>query len=104
MKVSDIIRQVISQVDNLDSEQLAQARDQEYKERADDNVARFKQVKDLLPTTQDKMGLANSPNERYADVDSVTKDAGGGPNGPKHPSDIRGEHASMYPNTQWGGD
>jgi hypothetical protein len=104
MKVSDIIRQVISQVDSLETEQSAQARDQEYKERADDNIARFKQVKDLLPDEHDRMGLANSPKERYADVDSVTKDAGGGPNGPKHPSDIRGEHASMYPSAQWRGE
>jgi hypothetical protein len=38
----------------------------------------------------------------YADIDSVTKNAGGGVNGPKHPADIRGEHPSMYPAYQAG--
>jgi hypothetical protein len=32
----------------------------------------------------------------------VTTDAGGGVNGPKDPSDIRGEHPSMYPAHQYG--
>ena len=40
---------------------------------------------------------ANEPGEVYADIDAVTTLAGGGHNGPKHPSDIRGEHPSMYP-------
>jgi len=32
---------------------------------------------------------SNTPNEIVADVDSVTTLAGGGPNKPKHPADIR---------------
>lgn len=45
--------------------------------------------------------LANSPDEMYADIKKVTVDAGGGLNGPKHPSDLRADSFSMYPNTQY---
>jgi hypothetical protein len=40
--------------------------------------------------------LANSPNEKYADVSAVTTKAGGGLNGPKNPKDIRVKDASPY--------
>jgi len=38
------------------------------------------------PETQ---GYDNSPNEIIAPIASVTTDAGGGVNAPKHPADIR---------------
>jgi len=50
------------------------------------------------PNCQSK--LANSPATLVATVDMVTKDAGGGVNGPKHPSDLRADSFSMYPNFQ----
>lgn len=65
-----------------------------------DDVNRFKQIKDLA-STDEPTQFANTPKEEYADIDSVTVNAGGGMNKPKHPSDIRGEHPSMYPATQW---
>ena len=40
--------------------------------------------------------LANSPDEKYADVSAVTTKAGGGLNGPKHPKDIRVKDPSPY--------
>ena len=40
--------------------------------------------------------LANSPNEKYADVSAVTTKAGGGLNGPKNPKDIRVKDPSPY--------
>jgi hypothetical protein len=46
--------------------------------------------------------FSNSPNEKYAGIEAVTTDAGGGMQAPKHPSDIRGEHPSMYPGHQHG--
>jgi hypothetical protein len=33
--------------------------------------------------------LSNQPNEQYADVAAITTLAGGGPNAPKDPADIR---------------
>jgi len=41
--------------------------------------------------------LSNAPNPQYAPVSAVTTDAGGGPNKPKHPADIRGNSQSLYP-------
>jgi hypothetical protein len=65
------------------------------------DINRWRQIVDLA----DNDGCepyGNSPKEMYADIDSVTKNAGGGVNGPKHPADIRGEHPSMYPAYQAG--
>jgi hypothetical protein len=44
----------------------------------------------------DKAGFANEPDEKYADIDAVTKDAGGGMNGPKHPKDLRVKDPSAF--------
>ena len=60
----------------------------------DDELRRFKQILGLQDTNNDE--YANSPDERIAPVGSVTVDAGGGVNGPKHPADIRGEHGRLY--------
>ncbi len=62
----------------------------------DDEMRRMKQIAGLRDPGE-MSPLSNAPNPQYADVDAVTVDAGGGPNQPKHPSDIRGEHPSMYP-------
>jgi len=43
---------------------------------------------------------ANSPDEITQDIKSVTIHAGGGPNTPKHPHDLRVKDPSMYPNQQ----
>ena len=40
--------------------------------------------------------LANSPDEKYADISAVTTKAGGGLNGPKNPKDIRVKDPSPY--------
>ncbi len=45
-----------------------------------------------------KIGFENAPDEQYADIDAVTKDAGGGMNGPKHPKDLRVKDPSPYEN------
>ena len=57
----------------------------------------------VLPDCKEKEAImTNKPKEQYASIDAVTVAAGGGMNGPKHPSDIRGEHPSMYPAHQHG--
>ena len=60
----------------------------------DDELRRFKQILGLVGN--DSEAYANSPDERVSDLDSVTIDAGGGVNGPKHPADIRGEHPRLF--------
>jgi Trp operon repressor len=103
MKVQDIIRSVLDIIDQAEQQQkpsmtvdiVATAQE------GDDELRRIQQVVDLL-TGNERPTLANSPDERYAGIDAVTKDAGGGVNGPKHPADIRGEHPSLYPGTVHG--
>jgi len=43
-------------------------------------------------------GYGNEPDEKYADIDDVTKNAGGGMNGPKNPKDLRIKDPSPYEN------
>lgn len=62
----------------------------------DDELRRMKQIAGLLEPGE-MSPLSNAPNPQYADVDAVTVDAGGGPNQPKHPADIRGNSQSLYP-------
>jgi len=103
MKVQDIIRSVLDIIDQAEQQEkpsmtvdlVATAQE------GDDELRRIQQVVDLL-TGNERPTLANSPDERYADIDAVTTDAGGGVNGPKHPADIRGEHPSLYPGTVYG--
>lgn len=61
----------------------------------------FEQIADLLPDEAEEK-IVNRPRPKYAKIAAVTTKAGGGVNGPKHPSDIRGEHPSMYPAHQYG--
>lgn len=72
-------------------------------EFAGDDVRRFKQIVNLL-NPQSIAKFSNTPNEQYADIESVTTDAGGGVNNPKHPSDQRVQHPSLYPTSQWKGE
>lgn len=67
-----------------------------------DDVNRFRQIIDLVSDPDSGCEYSNSPDEKYADIEAVTVDAGGGINGPKHPSDIRGDHISLYPAHQHG--
>lgn len=95
MRVQDIIRNMLDLIDQLDGEPA----EQEPNGYTDDDLDRFKQIAGLH-TDGEMSPLSNSPNEKYADIDAVTVDAGGGVNGPKHPSDIRVQHPSAYPGHQ----
>ena len=97
MKISEIIRQLLDVMDRIEVDQQNDTSVQYHKDRIDDNVGRFNQVKDLVPRGPDMRQHANEPEEAYASVASVTTDAGGDHH---HPADIRGEHASMFPNYQ----
>lgn len=58
------------------------------------DINRNKQIKDLKSDVCTQ--YSNTPTEAYAGIESVTDEAGGGANGPKHPADIRAEHPSLY--------
>ena len=106
MKITDVIRKVLDVIDQADEQAPAQEKPISAEleitnipvDNYSDEVRRIKQIAGLLPVNHP--AIANAPNEQYADVDAVTTLAGGGPNAPKHPHDIRVKDPSMYPNQQ----
>lgn len=130
MKANEIIRGVIDLIDQIDNgglpsvsiainstpiepsamEPIASSTEIEpntidkQEEFADDDIRRFMQIIDLSNTTGNNSPFSNAPNEAYADIDAVTIDAGGGVNNPKHPSDQRVQHPSLYPGYQKAGE
>lgn len=111
MKATDIIRELLCLIDVIDNKQAIQpepvpqepvaavAVTQVAAQELDDGPRRFKQIFDLL--SAERQGpYANSPTDAIAGIESVTTDAGGGLNGPKHPADIRVKDSSAYPNQQ----
>ena len=106
MKATDIIRTILDTIDGIEAERMpieAEVVEVEPVATAEittvapaDDMNHFKQIVDVV-----SKGIGgtygNSPNEHYSDVDSVTIDAGGGVNGPKHPHDIRVKDPSAYP-------
>lgn len=103
MRATEIIRGVLDLIDEIENEDqpkpvaIVAKTDIEPGNDLGDSERRFKQIIDLVSGDKSPMGFANEPEEKIADIDSVTVDAGGGINGPKHPADIRGEHPSMFP-------
>ena len=110
MKTTDIIRSVLDLIDGVekpthpdsdcgcgdtcgcddnDSTVMAVA-------TTDDELRRFKQILGLANNNDTQEQYSNSPGDRIAPIASVTTDAGGGANGPKHTADIRGEHGRLY--------
>ncbi len=98
MRIQDIIRSVLDILDQVDSP--TEQPDDTPNGYCDADLDRFKQIAGIVSQPGEMSVLANSPNEKVADVDAVTVDAGGGVNGPKHPHDIRVKDPSMYPNQQ----
>ena len=92
MRATDIVRQVLDLLDELDSphdiEMDAVPDETCDAEQGEPVASRFKQIFAMLDAPS-RGPLANSPNEVVADIDAVTTLAGGGMNGPKHPEDIR---------------
>lgn len=104
MRAVDIIRSVLDMIDSMDAVQqppitIAVTAQPSAEAPLPDELARMKQIAGLIP--QHEPAIANEPCEQIADIDAVTVDAGGGVNGPKHPSDMRANSVSMYPNTQY---
>lgn len=101
MRATDVVRQVLDLLDEIegahDIKTDAVLDEPCDAEQGEPIAGRFKQIFAMLSNPSDGP-LANSPNEIVADIDSVTKDAGGGINGPKHVDDIRTAHPRQYGN------
>lgn len=97
MKVSEIIRTVLDIIDgkNIPRPDEEVPNEQFY----DDDIRRFRQIVDLEDGGEETQ-YSNTPKEEYAGVEAVTSAAGGGPNKPKHPHDIRLKDPSQHPNQQ----
>ncbi len=112
MRANEIIRGILDLIDNIeggnsqptvsiaigstpipDTPEMLEPEDCEH-----DDIRRFKQIVDLANDEGELSPFSNSPNEKYAGIEAVTSDAGGGVNGPKHPADIKSNSISMYPN------
>lgn len=105
MRAQELIQAILSMLDQaeqpeaepvvavqVDAEQEPETAADFY----DDEIRRMKQIAGLRDTGE-LSPLSNAPNPQYAPVSAVTTDAGGGPNQPKHPADIRGNSQSLYP-------
>jgi hypothetical protein len=86
MRATDIIRNVLDLIDQVDRP-APQA--QITIHQNDEEESRFKQIFAQLSQKGVDLPYSNTPNEVVSGVDSVTTNAGGGVNGPKHPADIR---------------
>ena len=93
MRATDIVRQVLDLLDQVEGEHdiepgVIPNDDACDAEQGEPIAGRFKQIFAMLDAPS-AGPLANSPNEVVADIEAVTSDAGGGLNGPKDPADIR---------------
>ena len=98
MRAIEIIRGVLDLIDQVECSQPAE---QPVAAPIDDTITTgvdlpFKQIFDILSAERNQM-YNNSPDPVIAGIDSVTKNAGGGLNGPKNPADIRTSTMAMYP-------
>ena len=116
MRMQDLIQNILSLIDKaqepepqlqaqvtiVGQPELADPQGQESPlTHTGDDINRWRQIVDLA-NQDDCSAFENEPNEAYADIEAVTTHAGGGVNGPKHPSDMRVQHPSMYPAHQHG--
>lgn len=109
MRAHEIIRSLIDLLDQIDGVEERHFDDEPVAisietdseiDSMDDTMRRFQQIAGILDQAPKMSVLANSPDASYADIDSVTKLAGGGVNGPKHPHDIRLKDPSQHPGRQ----
>lgn len=90
MRATDVIRSVLDLIDRIDDKETSSQPDLLPTPNDDGElISRFKQIYFILANKDNPTEYSNSPNEIVTDVSSVTTDVGGGPNGIKHPDDIR---------------
>ena len=112
MRIQELIRGILDMLDGAEHVEptqvivahptatIAQPMDASPLTHGDD-INRFRQIVDLANDNPCEP-YGNTPNEKVASIDAVTVNAGGGWMAPKHLSDIRGDHTSMYPAHQHG--
>ena len=106
MRATEIIRGVLDLIDQVECAQQPEPEIAIVAEPVNDlppagEDTRFKHIFAMLNAERaNPVMYDNSPNETIAGIDAVTKDASGGQSAPKHPSDIRSDSVSMYPNFQ----
>ncbi len=100
MKITDIIRQVLDIVDAVDQPEpkMAVVVSTEPSPAEDDaELVRMRQIAGLIGTGDTE--YSNSPEEMTAPIDAVLA-SGDDVHKSKHPSDMRSDSISMYPNHQ----
>lgn len=97
MKVTEIIRNILDLIDNIESKPDVPKADEEMPNEQfyDDEIRRLRQIADL-DNDQQIAQYSNTPKEEYAGIEAVTTAAGGGPNKPKHVDDIRGNSVRVH--------
>ena len=96
MKITDIIRNVLDIVDSADQPEVAVVVSAEPDNQQDDaELVRMRQIAGLLGTGNTE--YSNSPEEKIASVDAVVA-SGDDVHKSKHPSDLRSDSVSLYPN------
>lgn len=99
MRITDIIRGVLDVIDRAEAPepQVAVIVQPESAPQDDAELVRMRQIAGLLGTGDNE--YSNSPEQRVADVDAVIA-SGDDVHRSKHPSDIRADSISMFPNFQ----
>jgi len=112
MRATEIIRDVLNIIDRVESEessaepQVAMTITKVEPEMmmplsaGAAEINRYKQIVDLLPNEDDMLApFSNTPTPKVSDVSAVIM-SGDDVNKSKHPSDLRGNSFSLYPNFQ----
>ena len=98
MRVSEIIRNILDLIDQADGEEVVNDIDPQPEGYEDNDIKRFRQIVDVADTDEVE-GYANTPNEKIADIDAVTTDAGADTwQGTKDVDDIRGTTTRIHGN------
>ena len=107
MRANEIIRGLLDLLDTIDgnntpeivpNDAIAVIEPQPIS--LDSEINRFKQIAGILSHEPECSDFANEPDEIYLNISSVTTNAGGGINGPKHPHDLRVKDPRMYTGQQ----
>jgi len=88
MRATEFIRGLLDLIDQVDGQEVQQHNDYE------------EEVVILQPEEDCSTQFSNSPDEMYTD-EKVLFSIGNDLNKPKHPSDLRTDSFSMYPNMQY---
>lgn len=99
MRITDIIRGVLDVIDRAEAPEpkVAVIVQPESAPQDDAELVRMRQIAGLIGAGDTE--YSNSPEERVSDVDAVIA-SGDDVHRSKHPSDIRADSISMFPNFQ----